>query len=218
MKTKSTVPIIGIAILALACQKTAIQLAANSSTVSDQKKQELTISFHHPSVTNLGPDVDFFSNDEPLGGSGDKIFDDCRYTGLQKSSGTVKVSGSEWLMVIDEKRSGATISVGEPYYWIQYVDEEPHPFRYLATDLGNINWPYIKIGPFRDTLSTGTGTWKIESSSHSLITKGAGTLIYRASITYDFSEAYIQRAEEGGTLEQIGRRSVEVSTLTGEYK
>jgi hypothetical protein len=220
-------------VLAVACEKQTLDpsLTLNSSTVSDAKKQQLTIKFVTPSISHLDdPNVYFYSNGLPLDSSGgnalnggNRVSDSCEYISLKRSSGTVGILGfiakPQWSISIEERRSKATLIIGEPYYWIQYIDDPtPRAFRFWETDLDKINWPYIKIGPFRDTTSRGTGIWNITSSSHPLINKGYGKLVYTDYIKYDFSDIYYQHGDGDGQLSDIHRRSYEESTLTGIYR
>jgi len=224
---RTTAAMLCITIFVISCKKQELNSSEIITAGSQLKKQELTITIQPPAAHPHGyPNVLFYSNGELIE-DGDMIFDDCDYMNLNPSSGKVKVRengfGPEYLLTIVENRSGATINaIGEPYYWIQFeVDPSGPALRFSATDLANVDTTYFrynKIGPFRDTTSTGIGLWTIAQSSNPLIKNGGGTLIYNASIKYDFSDLYYQEGDGEGTLSDIGRRITQRSTLTGTYK
>ena len=232
---KTEAAILCIAMFVTACEKQELNVSENrlaaidskNSAFKEAKKQELTITIQPPAAhPNGSPNVLFYSNGQFLE-DGDMIFDNCDYMNLKPSSGKVKIQENglspEYLITINEKRSGAIITaVGEPYYWIQFEADPLGPaLRFTAADLANVDTTYFrydKIGPFRDTTSTGTGLWTIAFSSNSLIKNGSGTVNYSAYIKYDFSDLFYQEGDGNGTLNDIGRRVRQVSTLTGTYQ
>lgn len=226
---KRTAPVMFcIAMFIIACEKQELNSAQSSSAATIAKKQELQIVFFTKGARDFtGTDVSFVSNGEVFD-RGDKIFDDCDYMNSNHSSGEVKVqanpysSNEDWIITIMEQRSGATFSVGEHYYWVQDLYSSPTPpYRILVADFDNrdnSSIPYIKIGPFSDTTYRGTGSWNIALSSHPSVKNGGGKLIYNGSIKYDFPAIYYAAGETDGTLNDIGKRISEVSTLTGTYK
>jgi hypothetical protein len=229
MKASILPLIMATLLLFSSCQKTSIQPSVNSSTVSDARKSSIQIVFdwyyrgsqyatlYDGAGTNLG--------------TGDVIYDSCEYAGLRPTCGRVRIDGTyndstsstTWTILIEEIRSRANMTIGDPYYYISYFSDAP--IIYYSSDIekdiedGLIWRPDAQSGPFRDTTTAGSGKWKIISSTHPLIKKASGNLIYNASIWYGFG-----RFSQGGDWDDYTPYDVVKvmwpyrSTLNGTYK
>jgi hypothetical protein len=149
---------------------------------------------------------------------------------LKKTKGTVKIYGYlypanlvPWSIEIEEKRGPAAMTVGDRYYYISYFGDAPiiHYSEDLEKEIedGTIFPPDAWSGPYRDTATTGTGNWKIMSSTHPGIQKGSGTLTYSASIWYGFGRFSIGESWDRYTPADVVRTMWPTdSNLQGSYK
>ncbi len=231
MKISILPMIIVISLLVSSCQKAAIKPSSlNSTTVSDAKKTAIEISFHW--YYRGSQYADFYDGSGTFLGRGDVIYDSCEYAGLKTTSGRIRIDGNiysgsgsstEWSIVIEEKRCPASMTFGQPYYYISYYSDAP--IIYYSSNIDEdidegIIWkPDAQSGPFRDTTSAGTGKWKILSSTHPSIQKGSGTLIYNASIWYGFGRFSLGESWDGYTPDDVHKIMWPTgSTLDGTYK
>ena len=114
-------------------------------------------------------------------------------------------------------------SDNNPYYYISYFSDAP--IIYYSSDIekdiedGLIWKPDAQSGPFRDTTTAGSGKWRIVSSTHPLIQKGSGNLVYDASTWYGFGRFSQGEDWDGYTPYDVVKVMWPYgSTLNGTYR
>jgi len=227
MKTPKLAVIMAIlTITLLSCAKNQVQPNSLFSSVNLDarvlKACRIEFNWHY----RAGEYANFYDSVGELMATGDVVYDSCYYDSNVRSTGTIKVSGeipSPWTIVISEKRSKSSYSIGNPYYWIQYGSDAP--IQYFSSNIkkdirtGKLTMkPDSYSGPFKDSTCSGTGNRVILFSDNKYIKSGNGTLTFEGRVWYGFS-----RFSEGGDLSGYTPSEAHrilfptLSTLTGHY-